>query len=288
MEEAEHMGASTKQIGSGLLGFAAGLALIGATPALAVMPHDAHMAQDSTVDVAQPVHVQAGPMLQDKMSKAIEQIERQVQSKGPFQGAGSHAMQQGILLVAEDQDKVKVTQGARCPAHAPVRAYDISAINIEITVNRFGDFYPGYMYALTEQVKGVREEEEKNKAARESDDATFAGGAVSNGLQGDLIQPLVIRANQGDCLRITLRNQIDGEPTNMIINGSQMLVASTGKPATANNPDALVATGKAGEFEWFIPADLQAGGRAFHSHATREQYSRSEEHTSELQSPDRV
>ena len=88
-------------------------------------------------------------------------------------------------------------------------------------------------------------------------------------LQGDLIQPLVIRANQGDCLRITLRNQIADEPTNMIVNGSQMLVASTGKPATANNPDALVPTGKIGEFEWYIPIDLQEGGRAFHSHATQ-------------------
>ena len=267
------MSVSATLRGPGILGLVAGLIMAGALPAGAIMSHDSHVAQDSSVDVSQPVHVQAGPILQDKMSKAVEQIERQVQSTGPFQGAGSHAMQQGILLVAEDQDKVKVTQGARCPAHAPVRAYDITAINVEITVNRFGDFYPGYMYALTEQVKGVREEEEKNKAARESEDPTFAGGAVSNGLQGDLIQPLVIRANQGDCLRITLRNQIDGEPTNMIINGSQMLVASTGKPATANNPDALVAAGKAGEFEWFIPADLQVGGRAFHSHATREQYS---------------
>ena len=48
------------------------------------------------------VHQQAGPMLQDKMSKAVEQIEREVKTKGPFQGAGAHAMQQGVLLVAED------------------------------------------------------------------------------------------------------------------------------------------------------------------------------------------
>src|SRR5678809_196699 len=223
--------------------------------------------------VSMPVHAQAGPLLQDKMLKAIEQIEREVKTKGLFQGAGAHAMQQGVLLVAEDKDKVKVTQGARCSAQMPVRAYDISAINVEITVSRFGDFYPGFMYVLTEDVAGVREEEKKNQAARESEDPTFAGGAVSNGLQGDLIQPLVIRANQGDCLKITLRNQIADDPTNMIINGSQMLVASTGKPATANNPDALVATGKSGEFEWAIPTDLQVGGRAFHSHASRDQYS---------------
>ena len=250
-------------------------AVLGVTQAWAeAVPHQhAAVMNAETEAAATVVHRPAGPMLQDKLSRAIEQIERQVQSKGPFQGASAHAMQQGVLLVAEDQDKVKVTQGGRCPAGAPVRAFDISAINVEITVNRFGDFYPGYMYALTENVPGIRGEEEKNKAARESDDPTFSGGAVSNGLQGDLIQPLVVRANQGDCLRVTLRNQIADEPTNMVINGSQMLVRSTGKPANGNNPEALVATGQVGEFEWYIRPDLQEGGRAFHSHATREQYS---------------
>ena len=77
------------------------------------------------------------------------------------------------------------------------------------------------------QVCGRRKR--RTEAARESDDPTFAGGAVSNGLQGDLIQPLVIRANQGDCLRITLQNEIADEPTNMIVNGSQMLVAKHGQ-----------------------------------------------------------
>ena len=177
------MSASKKWVGVGLMGLAACLWFAEATPVFAVMSHDAHVAVDAAVDVATPVHTQAGPILMDKMSKAIEQIERQVQSKGPFQGAGAHAMQQGILLVAEDQDKVKVTQGARCPAQAPVRAFDISTINVEISVNRFGDFYPGYMYALTENVAGVRAEEAKNLAARESDDPTFAAGAVSHGLQ---------------------------------------------------------------------------------------------------------
>ncbi len=222
------MGTSISHIRYGVAGLAAGLVLM-STSAWAAMLHDAHVAEDQHADVATPVHAQAGPVLQDKMSKAIEQIEREVQTKGPFQGAGAHAMQQGVLLVAEDPDKVKVSQGARCPLTAPVRAFDITAINVEITVNRFGDFYPGYMYALTENVPGIREEEEKNKAARESEDPTFAGGAVSNGLQGDLIQPLVIRANQGDCLRITLQNDIADEPTNIIVNGSQMLVSKTGQ-----------------------------------------------------------
>src|SRR3989442_9412633 len=141
-------------------------------------------------------------------------------------------------------------------------------------LNRFLDFFPGYTYVLTENLEAIRAEEAKNKAAREiEDDAEAAAkAAFSKGLKGDLIQPLAIRANQGDCLRITPRNNIGGEPTNMIINGSQMLVRSTGKPATANNPDALVAPGKVGEFEWYIRPDTQEGGHAFHSLATREQY----------------
>lgn len=251
----------------------AAMLLAGSAALAETTAHHDHGAAAGGVSAQPVIYQPAGPALQDKMSRAVDQIEKVVQSKGPFVGAGAHAMQQGVLLVAEDPDKVKVSQGSRCPAEAPVRAFDITAINVEITLNRFGDFFPGYMYVLTENLEGVRAEEAKNKLARESDDPTFSQGAVSNGLQGDLIQPLVIRANQGDCLRITLRNQIDGEPTNMIINGSQMLVRSTGKPATANNPEALVAPGKVGEFEWYIRPDLQEGGRAFHSHATRDQYS---------------
>ena len=105
------MSDSTKWMRPGIWGIAASLILAGALPASALMSHDGHVSQDATQDLAKPVSAQAGPMLMDKMSKAVEQIERQVQTKGPFQGAGAHAMQQGVLLVAEDQDKVKVTQG---------------------------------------------------------------------------------------------------------------------------------------------------------------------------------
>ncbi len=90
------MGVSTKWVRSGIVGLATGLVLTGTMPAFAAMSsHDAHVAVDPAVDVTTPVNTQAGPILMDKMSKAVEQIERQVQTKGPFQGAGAHAMQQG-------------------------------------------------------------------------------------------------------------------------------------------------------------------------------------------------
>ena len=91
----------------------------------------------------------------------------------------------------------------RCPASAPVRKYDISAVNVEISLNMWLDFYPGYMYVLTENLEKMREEEAANRAAREKEG--YDPGAVKNGLQSQWIEPLVIRGNQGDCVKMTLR-----------------------------------------------------------------------------------
>jgi hypothetical protein len=69
----------------------------------------------------------------------------------------------------------------------------------------------------------------------------------------------VIRANQSDCLKLTLHNEIADEPTNLVINGSSMVVAATGKPATPSNPDGTVVTGGQQTFEWYIKPDTQEG-----------------------------
>src|SRR5438094_2161816 len=61
-----------------------------------------HVGHELAASPADTVHQPAGPVLQEKMARAIEQIEKQVKSKGPFQGAAGHAMQQGVFLVAED------------------------------------------------------------------------------------------------------------------------------------------------------------------------------------------
>src|SRR5581483_8026827 len=125
----------------------------------------------------------------------------------------------------------------------------------------------------TEEIDKVRAEEKKNAEARKSDEL-FPPAAVSLGLQGDAIQPLTIRANAGDCVRITLRNKTENdEPVSLHIHGSSMIVKSTGQAATMTNKDALVAPGKSQEFEWYIPADEPDKAHHFHSHAVREQWS---------------
>ena len=75
-----------------------------------------------------------------------------------------------------------------CPAGAPPRSYDVRSINVNIPLNRFGDHDPkGRMYVLS------------SAAAARAEEATQK---VSIGLRDDPIQPLFIRANEGDCLTI--------------------------------------------------------------------------------------
>src|SRR5581483_11530947 len=140
------------------------------------------------------------------------------------------------------------------------------AINVEITLNQWLDYYPGYMYVLTENIDKVREEEAKNKEAREKEG--YDPGAVLPGVQAQWIQPLVIRANQGDCVKIKLQNKLEGgEDVSLHIHGSSMVVSATGKPATTTNPDSIVPEGKSQDFEWYIHPNTQEGGRQFHTYA---------------------
>ena len=177
-------------------------------------------------------------------------------------GAGG----QDLMLVSDPRIEPVSMQGGRCPASAPVRKYDISAVNIEISINQWLDFYPGYMYVLTENLEKAREEEAKNKAAREKEG--YDPGAVSNGLQNQWIQPLVIRANQGDCVKFTLQNKLEGgEDVSLHIHGSSMVISATGKAATTTNPDSIAAQNKSVELEWYIHPGTQEGGRQFHSYS---------------------
>jgi hypothetical protein len=64
-----------------------------------------------------------------------------------------------------------------------VRHFDVQAINVRITLNRFGDNDPlGKMYVLSSRVSAVRVQEASRK--------------VSTGLRNDAIQPIVIRAKE--------------------------------------------------------------------------------------------
>ena len=258
-----------KRVAAGLPMALLASSLLAAPLGLAADRHS-HGSDDSAASAEKVIYREGGSVLHDRMMDEVKRQQEFVGQKGGYaSGANSHMMQQGVLLVAEDPGKVSVTNGQRCPANAPTKEYNVSAINIEITLSRFLDYFPGYMYVLSEDVQKARAEEASNKAARDKENDP---GAVSNGLQGDIIQPLVIRANQGDCVKLTLKNEIAEEPTNLIINGSSMVVATTGKPATPSTSDATVLPGASQTFEWYIKPETQEGAHFFRSHASRDQF----------------
>ena len=101
------------------------------------------------------------------------------------------------------------------------------------------------MYVTEADLPRVRAEEAANKAAR--DGAPFKPG-VSVGLQSDAIQPLTLRVLPGECLRITLRNDLpDDEPVSLHLHDSSLRVMATGRPAIATEPSALAAERRHGQ-----------------------------------------
>lgn len=144
-----------------------------------------------------------------------------------------------------------------------MRRYDIAAIHVEITLNRYMDYDPeGRMYVLEGDLGRVRAEEAMNRAARSG--GTEPGASV--GLQGDAIQPLVLRVNQGECLVVALRNDLPDEPVSFHLHGSSLYVDSNGRPALATEPGAVAHPGSTITYRWWVPEEEPEGTHYFHSH----------------------
>ena len=175
-------------------------------------------------------------------------------------------------MLAPETGGETVYAGALCDSGAPVRAYQVAAINVEISLNRFLDYDPvGRMYVLEEDLARAIGEEAQNRSAR----ADQAEPAVTIGLQGDAIQPLTIRVNQGECFQVTLRNAMDnGEPVSLHLHGSSLHLAGSGAPAIATNAEAVVTSGETVTYRWMVDEDEPEGTHYFHSHGnTRQQTS---------------
>ena len=288
----------------GVLGIFAGALLIPISGVMAQMPDSGAVVQHTAMNQPPPGwaerlkgqtiiensmegRAERSALVERQHERMMQQMETEMSHESNSGGYNSMSMihqygaGKGNYLLSSDGDiePVAMSGNGKCPATAPVKHYDVSAINIEITLNQWLDFYPGYMYILTDNIEKAREEEAKNAEARESEGHHDPGG-VKNGIQGQWIQPLVIRGNQGDCVKITLRNQLEfGEDVSLHVHGSSMIMSNTGKPATTTNPEAI-AYGPSEEedgpkkpnegtidMEWYIHPDTQEGGRQFHSYS---------------------
>ena len=193
--------------------------------------------------------------------RAVVSASSATSTAGP--AAGAHEASEGLRLAPAGGETVRSGQG--CRSGAPRRSYAVSAVAVDLTLNRYLDHDPqARMYVLDTDLPRVRGEEARNRAARESG----ADPAVSLGLQGDAIQPLTLRAHPGDCLRIKLTNRLPGdERASFHLHGSSLRVAGTQRPAVVSNPRATVAAGRAVTYEWAIPSDEPEGTHYAHSHA---------------------
>lgn len=152
-----------------------------------------------------------------------------------------------------------------CLEGGPVKHYDVSAIDVTITLNRWGDHVRNaHMYALNAKIGDVRDFEvglEKDRMLPEGLGVT----RVSHGLREDPIQPLVIRANLGDCLEVSFTNALtDGQPASMHILGLPHTVESAGSHV-GNNPDSMAAPGETVTYRIPLPLDPEAE-RAYYFH----------------------
>ena len=139
--------------------------------------------------------------------------------------------------------------GNPCPAGAPTKHFDVVSLDVNITLNRFGDHDPGgHMFALASQVAAVRAEE--------------ASHHVSVGLHGDAIQPLVIRANLGDCVDITFTNQLRDGDVGLHIDGLAFKVDSSGD-AIGANASSVTARGATRNYRYYVPVDPSLEGARY-------------------------
>jgi len=153
-----------------------------------------------------------------------------------------------LAIMGQNRAEVAAAAGAGlpCPSTAPTKKYDVQAIDIDIPLNRFGDHDPqGKMYVLTKDIGAVRAQEQSRH--------------VSLGLKdNDPIQPLVVRANLGDCVEVKFTNNATGGDYGAHIDGLAFNIDSSGDNIGENAPSA-VAQGQTRTYRFWVPreADLE-------------------------------
>jgi manganese oxidase len=142
---------------------------------------------------------------------------------------------------------------------APTAAFNVSAIDVRITYNHFGDNDPGgFMYVLDQNIQAVRNQE----SAR----------TVTTGLREDPIQPLFLRAHLGDCVVINFTNRLtqgfsssSPPPVSIHVHGVSFQTTSYGG-AVGNNPNSFAAPGATVTYKVYLDPALGEGAKLFHSH----------------------
>lgn len=136
-------------------------------------------------------------------------------------------------IVVGQQNVAQGLGSSVCPAGARQISYDIAAFETVIPLNGWGDKIPnGLVYGLS------------------GSDARI--GKAQMLANPNLTQPIVIRANVGDCVNVTFRNDIAGRRVGLHADG---VVRADPKDAdgarVGRNPDSTVAPNAETSFSWY-------------------------------------
>jgi len=179
----------------------------------------------------------------------------------------SHETSEGPILNADQSAHTEVAnEASACTEEAAIKRYEISAIEVEMVLNRWGDRDPAaYMFALNERIPDIRSQE----ALADSEEDHYG---LRLGLGDNPIQPLAIRGNLGDCVRIVFTNELE-EPVSFHIHGADLILVESGAPALSTNPDSVALPDETVEYEWFInPQYYDENTHYIHAHGPKARY----------------
>jgi FtsP/CotA-like multicopper oxidase with cupredoxin domain len=179
-----------------------------------------------------------------------------------LQGALALVIVAPVAIFAQSGAQVATagsSPGTPCPAGAPVKTFDIAAIDVDITLNRFGDHDPsGKMYVgVVHDAGDPGKLDAKIAKVREAESSRY----VSLGLkENDPIQSLVIRANLGDCVDINFTNKASGGDYGVHIDGLAYDVDSSSGDAIGRNASSAAGNGETRHYRYWVPRDPQMEG----------------------------
>ncbi|HTD77074.1 MAG TPA: multicopper oxidase domain-containing protein, partial [Chloroflexota bacterium] len=162
-----------------------------------------------------------------------------------------------------------VIDSGTCPNGATVKTFSITAIDVTMPLNRFGDHdAAAHMYALNGKIGNpttagtIRYQEAQfNNPATQADSVSLglngfpqqqADGSVK--VMEDAIQPLAIRANGGDCVVVNFTNGMASGNVGLHIDGLNFQMTSSGDSVGKNDPSGVNPAGKA-TYTYFVPND---------------------------------
>ncbi len=162
-----------------------------------------------------------------------------------------------------------------CPSDAPVRTFDISAIAVNIVFNNWGDSDAatgvpgsgnktpgGKIFALEKQSytgpSGPTAENPYN-----SSDKIKAAAAINTDTPSYEVQPLVIRCNVGDCIKINLTNKDLPKASVMIKRAQYDVLDAEGNLVGNNTTPGSLEKGESRTYTFFIEDKAENMG-AYH------------------------